>query len=217
MVTAEVVAENLSAVKRRIEQAGGDPESIGILAVSKTFDAGCVEAACDAGLRRFGENYAAELVAKAAAMRRADLEWHYLGAIQTNKLARLAPVTACYQGVARAKELEALARRVSEASLMVEVELTGLPGRHGARAEEVAGLVALARELGLKIRGLMTVAPVDPDAARLVFRRLRALADELELPERSMGMSGDLELAVAEGSTMVRIGRALFGPRELQT
>ena len=66
MVTAEVVAENLSAVKRRIEQAGGDPESIGILAVSKTFDAGCVEAACDAGLRRFGENYAAELVAKAA-------------------------------------------------------------------------------------------------------------------------------------------------------
>jgi pyridoxal phosphate enzyme (YggS family) len=217
VVTAEVVADNLRTIKERIEHAGGDPERITILAVSKTFDASCVEAACDVGLRRFGENYAAELVAKAAVVDRSGLEWHFLGAIQTNKLARLAPVTACYQGVARAKELQALARRAPEAGVMVEVELTGLPGRHGVPPAETAGLVALARALGLPIRGLMTVAPRDPTAARAAFRELGRLADQLDLPERSMGMSDDLELAVEEGSTMLRIGRALFGPRELQT
>ena len=217
MLTAEVVAENLLALHERIERAGGDPAQVEILAVSKTFDARCVDAAYDAGLRRFGENYAAELATKAAAVDRPALEWHFLGAIQTNKLARLAPVTACYQGVARAKELEALARRAPGVAVMVEVELTGLPGRHGAPAAEVPGLVELARALGLEMQGLMTVAPQDPEGARLAFRSLSELADALELPVRSMGMSDDLELAVAEGSTMLRIGRALFGPREART
>jgi pyridoxal phosphate enzyme (YggS family) len=213
VVTAGDVATNLEMIHRRIERAGGDPGSVKVVAVSKTFPPSAVEAAYAAGVRLFGENYAGELLEKAAAVRLEGISWHYLGVIQTNKVARLARVTSCFESVSRAKEADAIAARAPGTTIMVQVDLTGRAGRNGADPGETVRLVAHARALSLDVRGLMTVAPQAPDDARAAFRRVSALADELDLVERSMGMTDDLEIAVAEGSTMVRIGRALFGER----
>jgi len=219
----------LADASRRIELAGGDPDAVRIVAVTKGFGPDAVRAALAAGLCDIGENYAQELLAKAAALlgapspsspdaldTRGDgrLRWHFLGGIQRNKVKGLAPLVACWQSVARAVEGEAIARHCPGASLLVEVDLTGAPSRNGCAPGEVPALVATLRSFDLDVRGLMTVAPAaGGDVARRAFRTCRELADRLDLPERSMGMSGDLELAVAEGTTMVRLGRALFGER----
>lgn len=166
-----------------------------------------------AGLTLLGENYAGELSQKAAVLTDSPIRWHYLGAIQTNKLNRLLPVADCLQGLSRLKEIHAIAERTSNCDLMVQVDLTGQPGRGGAAPSEVAGLVEAAQNAGLTVRGLMTVAPIDPGAARRTFRTVKSMAGDLGLDECSMGMTDDLEIAVEEGSTMVRIGRALFGDR----
>jgi PLP dependent protein len=141
------------------------------------------------------------------------LRWHFLGAVQRNKVPQLAPVVSCWQSVSRLAEGEAIARRRPGAEVLVEVEVTGAPGRNGCAPDHVAELVGGLRTLDLDVRGLMTVAPQDADGAQVAFRRVRRLADDLGLPERSMGMSDDYLLAVREGSTMVRLGRALFGLR----
>ncbi len=213
----EVVA-GLERVRDRIAAAGGDPSGVRVVAVTKGFGPEAVVAARDAGVLDAGENYAQELLAKDEVLRRSGpgdpgVRWHFLGAIQRNKVAGLAPVVSCWQSVARAVEGEAIARRRPGAAVLVEVDTTGVPGRNGCAPGAVAALVADLRAGGLDVEGLMTVAPVGPDAARVAFRAVRALADDLGLVERSMGMSDDLELAVAEGATMVRVGRALFGDR----
>ena len=218
MAVPATVVERLAKVRARIERAGGDPTGIRVLAVTKGFGPDAVSAALAAGLTDVGENYADELLAKAAIpeARREGVDgprWHYLGVVQRRRVAALAPVVDCWQGVARAVEGEAIGRRRPGASVLVQVDTTGLPGRNGARPAEVPDLVGSLAGDGLRVVGLMTVAPPDPEAARACFRTVRALADRLGLPVRSMGMTGDLELAVAEGSTMVRVGRALFGDR----
>jgi PLP dependent protein len=184
-----------------------------MVAVTKTFGPETARAALAAGLHRLGENYAAELVEKAQALRDADVAWHYLGTIQTNKIGRLAPVTSVFESVTRVKEADAIAVRKPGATIFVQVDFTGRPGRNGAPPGEVEEVVERARAFGLSVEGLMTVAPMEPEAARAAFRRVRELADDLGLVECSMGMTQDLELAVEEGSTMVRVGRALFGER----
>ena len=217
------VAAALERVRERIAGAGGDPGQVRVVAVTKGFGPDAVLAALGAGLTDVGENYAQELLAKEAAVRdstgaRAStgepaIRWHYLGAVQRNKVPALATVVSCWQGVARAVEGEAIARRRPGAVVLVEVDTTGAPGRNGCAPDAVPGLVADLRAIDLDVRGLMTVAPMGPADARSAFRLVRSLADDLALVERSMGMSDDLELAVAEGSTMVRTGRALFGDR----
>ena len=205
------VAARLAEVRRRVEAAGGDPGQVRVVAVTKGFGPEAVEAALAAGLEDVGENYAQELVAKAPQVAGSP-RWHFLGTVQRNKVPALAPLVACWQSVSRAVEGEAIARRRPGAVVLVEVELTGRPGRNGCPPGAVPGLVADLGAAGLDVRGLMTVAP--PDDPRRAFRTVRELADRLGLPERSMGMTGDLEAAVAEGSTMVRVGRALFGDRK---
>jgi hypothetical protein len=211
------VAERLQAVRRRIERAGGDPSVVRVVAVTKGFGPEAVAAARAAGLSDIGENYADELVAKAAAVEGAPslqpVRWHFLGAIQRNKVARLAPVVGVWQSVSRVEEGARIARFAPGATVLVEVETTGLSGRNGCSPEEVRTLVPRLREDGLDVRGLMTVAAPGPDAADLAFATVRSLADGLGLEERSMGMTDDLEAAVRAGTTMVRIGRALFGER----
>jgi uncharacterized pyridoxal phosphate-containing UPF0001 family protein len=219
------VGEALASARSRIADAGATPSAVRVVAVTKGFGPEAVAAALGAGIDDVGENYAQELLGKHRALtggdRRAELaghgatrlRWHFLGSVQRNKVAQLAPVVACWQGVARAAEGEAIARRRPGATVLVEVDLTGAPGRNGCAADEVPGLVAGLRRLDLDVRGLMTVAPRDRGAAGAAFRAVRRLADDLELPERSMGMSDDYVLAVREGSTMVRLGRALFGDR----
>jgi uncharacterized pyridoxal phosphate-containing UPF0001 family protein len=188
--------------------------------VTKGFGAEAVRAALDAGLRDLGENYASELVAKAAAeggpeggAEARGLRWHFLGAIQRNKVAALAPVVGVWQSVTREVEGERIARFAPGATVLVQVDVTGRPGRNGCAPGEVPDLVSRLRALELKVVGLMTVAAPGRAAAETAFGEVARLADELGLEERSMGMSDDLEPAVAAGSTMVRIGRALFGRR----
>jgi uncharacterized pyridoxal phosphate-containing UPF0001 family protein len=211
------VAQRLGAVRLRIEQAGGDPAKVRIVAVTKGFGPDAVEGARAAGLRDIGENYANEIVAKAEALGvdapELAIRWHFLGTIQRNKVGRLAPLVDVWQSVARVEEGTRIAHFAPGATVLVEVDATGLPGRNGCPPDDVPALTKALRDAGLDVRGLMTVAARAPEAARSAFGAVRQLADELGLEERSMGMSDDLDLAVAAGTTMVRIGRALFGQR----
>ena len=211
----DAIRERLSALEQRIRVAGGDPEKIRILAVSKTFPAAAVSAAREVGFREFGENYADELVAKARAFPDdASLRWHFIGAIQRNKLARLVPVTAVFEGVTRIEEGRDIARRAPGARIFVEVDATGLVNRPGVAIGEAEKLVDELRRFDLDVAGLMTVAaPGPPASTESIFVRVAGLARDLGLAECSMGMSDDLELAVGAGSTEIRIGTALFGPR----
>jgi len=214
-------AERLAAVRRRIAASSGDPASVRIVAVTKGFDAHAVTTALAAGLADIGENYADELVAKAAAVGDgpqpgdgAPPVWHFLGAVQRNKVARLAPVVTWWQGVSRVEEGRAIARRSPGATVLVQVDVAGIPGRGGCRPDGVAGLIGFLRDQDLQVAGLMAVGPPGPpEEARPGFTLVSGLADRLDLPVRSMGMSDDLEVALSEGSTMVRLGRALFGAR----
>jgi hypothetical protein len=209
------VAERLETLRVRIRGAGGDLDRVRIVAVTKTFPTAAVRAALELGIRDFGENYADELVEKARELHDIlDLRWHFIGAIQRNKLARLAPFTSVYEGVTRLEEGSDIARRAPGAEIFVEVDATGLVGRRGIAPEAVPQLVEGLRALDLSVRGLMTVAaPGAGDAAAATFSTVAALVRDLELSECSMGMSEDLELAVAAGSTEIRVGTALFGPR----
>ncbi len=164
------------------------------------------------GLSDIGENYGQELLAKASAAPPGPC-WHFLGRIQRRKVRPLADVVGCWQSVSRVEEAVEIARRQPGAQVFAEVEATGIAGRNGCPPVSLAALVAAMRDLGLDVRGLMTVGPPEPAAARAAFALVRRLADELGLAERSMGMSQDLEVAVAEGATMLRVGRALFGAR----
>lgn len=185
-----------------------------VVGVTKGFGLEAVSAARQAGLTDLGENYAAELVEKAAAdSEDAGVVWHFLGAVQRNKVAQLAPLVGVWESVARAAEGERIARFAPGARVLVQVDTTGLPGRNGCAPSEVDALVSRLADLGLDVRGLMTVAAPGATAAKEAFESLGRMADRLGLEERSMGMSDDLEAAVAAGSTMVRIGRALFGAR----
>ncbi len=226
--SSDEVARHLAAVRERIAGAGGDADRVRVVAVTKGFGPDAARAAWGAGLRDLGENYAGELLAKAEALAGAGpgetgagppagvatpVVWHFLGAVQRNKVAHLAPVVGLWQSVARVAEGDRIARFAPGARVLVQVEATGLPGRNGCAVPEVAGLVARLHDQGLEVRGLMTVAAPGTEAARSAFATVARLADQLGLEERSMGMSDDLEEAVAAGSTMVRIGRALFGAR----
>jgi PLP dependent protein len=181
-----------------------------ILAVTKGFGPDAVAAARAAGLTELGENYATELRAKAPGPE--GTRWHFLGAVQRNKVPALAPLVAVWQGVARVAEGTRIAHATPGATVLVQVDTTGLPGRNGCAPAEVPALVVALAELDLTVAGLMTVAPPGEGAAA-AFGAVARLADSLGLAERSMGMTDDLEAAVAAGTTMVRVGRALFGPR----
>jgi hypothetical protein len=205
------VAERLDAVRARIEGAGRDPSSVTIVAVTKGYGAEAAEAAYAAGCRDFGENYAAEIEAKAAVVP-GDARWHFLGAVQRNKVKAIAGRVSLWHGLDRQAAGAEIAKRAPGAAVLVQVNLTGDPGRNGCRPEGTPALVAELRALGLDVRGLMGVAGLDREPGPQ-FRQLAALARDLALPELSMGMSGDLEAALAEGATIVRVGTALFGAR----
>ncbi|MGD0312320.1 MAG: YggS family pyridoxal phosphate enzyme [Acidimicrobiales bacterium] len=224
----EGFAARLSDVRRRIDSSSPRPDSVRIVAVTKGFGADAVQAALDAGLADVGENYAEELLAKAALVATGDGTggdgggpappsapvWHFLGAVQRNKVARLAPLVTWWQGVCRPEEGTAIARRRPGSTVLVQIDVAGIAGRGGVPPDRAPELVARLRDEDLDVAGLMAVGPPGPpEGARPGFARLSSLADSLDLPVRSMGMSDDLEVAVAEGSTMVRLGRALFGER----
>jgi hypothetical protein len=217
-----VVVARIDDVWRRVRASGRDPATVRLVAVTKGFDASAVSAALAAGVTDIGENYAAELLGKAASLTGASPNpgaagsprWHFLGAVQRRRVRDLAPVVGCWQTLARAVEGEAIAARAPGARVLVEVEMSGLPGRNGCPPAAVPGLVRTLEALDLDVGGLMVVAPPgSPEVAREAFRTTARLAADLGLEELSMGMTQDLEVALEEGATMVRVGRALFGPR----
>jgi len=206
------VAARLDEVRARIARAGGEPGSVRIVAVTKGYSERAVSDAFDAGVKDIGESYAQEMLGKAAGAP-AGVRWHYLGALQRNKLAKLAPYVVLWHGLDSQEVASALAARQPGASALVEVRTPGGPGRHGVDEAAVPALVGFAKAAGLDVRGLMAVGPrsAGPGEVRKCFRSVASLAASLGLPELSMGMSGDFELAVAEGATILRLGRALFG------
>ena len=217
-----VVAARIDEVWRRVRASGRDPATVRLVAVTKGFDVSAVTAALAAGVTDIGENYAAELLGKAASLETAagdpdvgrSPRWHFLGAVQRRRVRDLAPVVGCWQTLARAVEGEAIAARAPGARVLVEVDTSGMPGRNGCPPAAVAQLVGTLQGLDLDVGGLMVVAPPgSPEVAREAFRTTARLAADLGLEELSMGMTQDLEVALEEGATMVRLGRALFGPR----
>jgi len=207
------VAQNLATLHARIAATGRDPATIRVVAITKTFGVEAVRAAAANGLTHLGENYVEELETKFALSRDLDLSWYFVGALQSNKIARAAACANVLCTVSRTKELERIAATTQRPALYVQVDYTGGATRNGARASEVPALVRRARDLALDVRGLMTVAAPNPVEARAAFGALAALRDDLGLVECSMGMSDDLEVACEMGTSEVRIGRALFGER----
>lgn len=215
------LSAEVAAVRRRITKAGGDPEKIRMVAVTKGFGVQAVQEALAAGLVDIGESYVQELTAKVAELEAQPAtavgerpRWHLIGRLQRNKVRRAAPHVAMWQSVDRLAVGTEIARHAPGAAVLVQVNVTGEEAKGGCPPSVAAGLVTDLSQLGLEVRGLMTIGPHGPpEAARPAFARLRELADELGLAERSMGMSNDLEVAVQEGATMVRVGSALFGPR----
>ncbi len=226
------IARSLAAVRARIEAAaraaGRDPGEVTLLPVSKTVAAPRLRQACAAGVRALAENKVQEARAKAEALADLGLRWSIVGHLQTNKARDVARFAHEVQSLDSLRLAEALERRCQVEGrgldVLIQVNSSGEASKYGLTPEEVPGL---ARQLpafaALKVRGLMTLAlfSADRERVRACFARARALAEQLrqEAPgglafdELSMGMSGDLELAVAEGATIVRVGQAIFGPR----
>lgn len=225
------IKSNVERVRRQVaeaaERAGRDPAEVTIVAVSKTRTVAEIEEAIAAGLTHFGENRVQELKEKWPHLQ-GQATWHLIGTLQTNKAKQALQMADLIHSVDRdaiAAELARLAeRRGVPARVLVQVNVSGEASKHGVAPEELIPFLRRISQRGfLQVEGLMTMAPLvsDPEETRPIFRRLRQLADEvreLELPgvsmrHLSMGMSGDFQVAVEEGATLVRIGTAIFGAR----
>lgn len=209
------VDDNLRSVRDRIARAGRNPDEITIVAVTKGFDADACREALAAGLRILGENRVQEALAKMDGVQGA--EWHLIGHLQTNKVRLAAGRFALIQSVDSIHLAEAIARANSKQAVLVEVNVARESQKSGVDPQAAPALISATATL-LDVRGLMAMGPAHDDP-KPAFDELRRLRDEAEqrsgkaLPILSMGMSGDFEPAVAAGSTMLRLGQVLFGPR----
>lgn len=228
------IAGNLAAVKRRIaaacEKAGRDPADVTLLPVSKTVDECRMRLAWQAGCTSFGENKVQEARAKVEALSDLDIRWSIIGHLQSNKAKYVARFAHEFQALDRISIAETLDRRLQMEGrgldVFIQVNSSGEASKYGLEPDELAGF---AHELkafsSLRVRGLMTLAALSSDQARVrdCFRLMRQLRERLRedgpadmsFGELSMGMSGDFEMAIAEGATVVRVGQAIFGPRPL--
>jgi PLP dependent protein len=206
----------LAAMRARIDAAtaaaGRPAGSVRLVGASKGIPAATIGRFVDAGLVDLGENRAHELRDKAADPACAGARWHWIGQLQRNKVPQLAPLVALWHSVDRAELGAAIARHAPGATVLVQVALAPEATKGGCPPGGVAALVDALRGDGLAVDGLMAIPPQEGDARRW-FAQLATLADRLGLAELSMGMSHDLDAAIAEGATIVRVGRALFGPR----
>lgn len=229
MINSNTIAENLATVRARIAQAelrfNRAPGSVNLLAVSKSHPAAAIRAACAADQCRFGESYAQQALAKMSLVTDLPLEWHFIGPIQSNKTREIATHFSWVQSVERDK----IARRLNEQrpatlpplNVCIQVNVSGEASKSGVAPNEVTALAQVIHTLPqLRLRGLMAIpAPqAEFESQRAGFRALRELYEKLchagyELDTLSMGMTDDLEAAIAEGATLVRVGTAIFGER----
>ena len=215
---------SLEVVRRRAlaaaERSGRDGDEITLIAVGKTHPVDRLMQLYAEGHRDFGENRAAELGAKAAALP-PDIRWHFIGPLQRNKVRLVRPVVQLLHSMDRTKLGEAWLKGAGTAPpVLLEVNLADEPQKSGVPVADAPALTEQLVALGVDLRGVMAIPPLadSPEQTRLFFRRLARLRDELSavypaMRELSMGMSDDFELAIEEGATMIRVGRAIFGPR----
>jgi pyridoxal phosphate enzyme (YggS family) len=214
-VTEPTVLERLARVSARIAATGRNPDEVAIVAVTKGFDVSVCRLAIQAGLRMLGENRVQEALKKMDEVEGA--QWHLIGHLQTNKVKQAAGRFALIQTVDSVRLAEAIARHAPTQKVLVEVNVAREPQRSGVMPEDALEVMAATSHL-LELQGVMGMAPATGDPAP-AFNALRRLHDEAEqrlgqgLPILSMGMSGDFEAALTAGSTMLRLGQALFGPR----
>ena len=215
-----LVATRVAELRDRISRAGG--VGVGIVAVTKTFTKDAWNDAKFAGCEAVGENYAQELIAKSHQVARLDrLPVHFIGQLQTNKIKSLFDIVDVWQSVDRASVVTELVKRqlartsAGRCEILVQVNTTSEMDKGGCDPAEVEALVHQARQGGLDVTGLMTVGPtdMDPFKTRAAFALLKRMAADLGVEQLSMGMTADVEIAVEEGSTLVRVGTALFGQR----
>lgn len=218
------IAANLRSLQERITRAasaaGRNPADVTLVAVSKTFSVDSIADAHQAGVRHFGENWVQEAAEKIPALTNLSPRptWHMVGHLQTNKVKAALELFDMIQSVDSVSLGEAIARRAGNRRMpvLLEVNIAAEASKFGLRPEQLHDAVKTLQALPqLEVQGLMTVAPLadDPETVRPVFRKLRALRDEFGLRELSMGMTDDFEVAVQEGATIVRVGRAIFGAR----
>jgi pyridoxal phosphate enzyme (YggS family) len=214
---AERIAHVRQRVERAAERAGRSPAEVTIVAVSKGFPPSAIDEATVAGITDVGENRVQEAAAKIAELRGLPVTWHLVGHLQTNKAKTALELFDIIHSVDSLHLAEVLSHRAQgPLPVLLEVNVTGEASKFGFPPNEVdAAAETIARLPRLDLRGLMTVAPFvsDPETIRPVFRELRRLRDALGLVELSMGMTDDFEVAIEEGATLVRIGRAIFGER----
>lgn len=215
-------------IRRACEKAGRDPSSVSLMLVTKFIDPALIREAYDCGMRLFGENRVQELAEKIDLLPK-DIRWHMIGRLQTNKVKYIAGRVECIQSLDRielAREIESQAAKkgVAEVPCLIEINSSGEPQKGGLAAEQAGEFLAALKPGGpIRIKGLMTVGPMTDSekAVREAFRKMKRLQEELKARHPghswdllSMGMSNDFETAVEEGSTMVRVGSLVFGPRQ---
>jgi pyridoxal phosphate enzyme (YggS family) len=228
-----IIAENVRYVRERIERAcersGKNPQSVRLIAITKTFDAAKVRGAVESGISDIGENFVQELLEKREATNNPAIRWHFVGHLQSNKVKFIADFVHLIHSVDRPSVAEEINKRGAKigrvVEALVEVNTTGEQTKFGVKPEETVEFIrSIAHLRNLRIKGLMTIGPFlpNPEDSRPAFRTLRALSDEVrkeeienvEMTDLSMGMTHDFEVAIEEGATMVRLGTAIFGPRK---
>lgn len=227
-----MISANVKVIRERIarccDRIGRDPGDVTLVAVAKTFPAEMVRDVVQSGVGDIGENYVQELLQKRVALGDEEIRWHFIGHLQSNKARVVAPFVHLIHAVDSIGLAQELDRRAREASrvldVLVEVNTTGEGSKFGVRPDDAEALVrSMQPYLNLRIAGLMTIGPFlpDPEGSRPMFRALRNLRDSIAAVQQrnvtmrhlSMGMTGDFEVAIEEGATIIRIGTAIFGRR----
>ena len=207
----EKIQERLEEINEII--AAKAQNQVNLIAVTKGFTHEEVNVATELGIKNFGENYAQELLAKNPFVD-AEISWHYIGQLQSNKIRKVSHLVDVWHSVTSLKLAKEIHNRNDQAKILLQVSVLGPSNSKGFEAEELPDLIFQLRDENIDVSGLMTMGvPGDMVATRFVFERLRKLADTFELSECSMGMSDDFEIALESGSSMIRIGSAIFGNR----
>ncbi len=217
-LSREQLLDRAGALRERVSALGGD--QVEIVAVTKGFGSWALRLAVECGFESVGENYAQELKSKWGDLNedlREAVNVHFIGGMQTNKVRKVADIVNVWQTVDRSSLVQELSKRCPGSSVMVQVNLAENESQGGCHMTEAGELISLATSAGLEVTGLMAIGPQgDAASIRNAYRDLVLLADDQGLHHRSIGMSNDLEIAIESGSTMVRIGTALFGDRPIR-
>ena len=208
---SEEIKERLQEINKIIDAKAQNP--VTLIGVTKGFTHEEVNIASELGIKNFGENYAQELLTKNPLVD-PEISWHYIGQLQSNKIRKISHLVDVWHSVTSLKLAREIHKRNDQAQILLQVSLMGPSNSKGFEVEQLPQLISELRDMNIDISGLMTMGvPGDMVATRVVFKKLRKLADTFELPECSMGMSDDFEIALESGASMIRVGSAIFGNR----